>query len=113
MARSDSTSLALALSDLKGSPVSNFAGEDLGAVRDLVLDLKTGSLRYVIVSMGGFLRKDEMFAVPWELFSVHQRDHKFVLDISKQFLKEAPRFQEVKWPDLNSAAWASEVHEYF
>ncbi len=42
----------LATSALKGSRVGNFAGEILGKVDDLVVDVTTGRLMYVIVSMG-------------------------------------------------------------
>jgi sporulation protein YlmC with PRC-barrel domain len=66
----------LATSALKGSRVGNFAGEDLGKVDDLVVDVTTGRLRFVIVSIGGFLRiGDKLYAVPWELFTVRAADH--------------------------------------
>jgi sporulation protein YlmC with PRC-barrel domain len=104
----------LATSALKGSRVGNFAGEDLGKVDDLIIDVATGRLAYVIVSLGGFLGiGDKLFAVPWELFTVRAEDHEFLLDIEKQMLHDAPYFERSKWPDMSDGAWAETIHSHF
>jgi sporulation protein YlmC with PRC-barrel domain len=104
----------LAASALKGSRVGNFAGEDLGKVDDLVADVTTGCLRFVIVSMGGFLGiGDRLRAVPWELFTVRAADHEFLLDIEKRMLLDAPSFERAKWPDMSDGAWAASIHSHF
>src|SRR5208283_5824449 len=104
----------LAASALKGSRVGNFAGEDLGKVDDLVVDVATGRLGYVVVSVGGFLGiGDKLFAVPWELFTVRAGDHEFLLDIEKQMLMDAPGFERSKWPDMSDDAWAATIHSHF
>src|SRR5580692_8945399 len=109
-----STPRILATSALKGSRVGNFAGQDLGKVDDLVIDVNTGRLGYVIVSMGGFLGiGDKLFAVPWELFTVRVGDHEFLLDIEKQMLQDAPSFERTKWPDMSDDAWAASIHSHF
>lgn len=104
----------LAAGALKGSRVGNFAGEDLGKVDDLVVDVATGRLAYVIVSMGGFLGiGDKLFAVPWELFTVRAADHEFLLDVEKQMLRDAPSFERSKWPNMSDDAWAAQVRSHF
>jgi sporulation protein YlmC with PRC-barrel domain len=109
-----STPRVLATSALKGSRVGNFAGEDLGKVDDLVVDVDSGRLNYVIVSIGGFLGiGDKLFAVPWELFTVRTGDHEFLLDIEKQMLRDAPSFERSKWPDMSDSAWAATIHSHF
>lgn len=109
-----STPRVLATSALKGSRVGNFAGEDLGKVDDLVVDVATGRLGYVIVSIGGFLGiGDKLFAVPWELFTVRVEDHQFLLDIEKQMLQDAPSFERSKWPDMSDGAWAEAIRSHY
>jgi sporulation protein YlmC with PRC-barrel domain len=104
----------LAAGALKGSRVGNFAGQDLGKVDDLVIDVNTGRPGYVIVAMGGFLGiGDKLFAVPWELFTVRASDHEFLLDIEKQMLLDAPSFERSKWPDMSDAKWTAELHSHF
>ena len=109
-----STPRVLATSALKGARVGNFAGEDLGKVDDLVVDVATGRLGYVVVSIGGFLGiGDKLFAVPWELFTVRVEDHQFLLDIEKQMLQDAPAFERSKWPDMSDGAWAETIHSHY
>jgi sporulation protein YlmC with PRC-barrel domain len=104
----------LATSALKGSRVGNFAGEDLGKVDDLVVDIASGRLEYVVVTMGGFLGiGDKLCAVPWELFTVRAADHEFLLDIEKQMLLDAPAFERSKWPDMSDDAWGAAIHSHF
>jgi sporulation protein YlmC with PRC-barrel domain len=104
----------LAISALKGSRVGNFAGEDLGKVDDLVIDIASGRLGYVIVAQGGFLGiGDKLFAVPWELFTVRAADHEFLLDVEREMLLDAPSFERSHWPDMSDDAWASAIHSHF
>ena len=111
---SPSPSRLLSASALKGSRVGNFAGEDLGKVDDLVVDIGNGRFGYVIVSQGGFLGiGDKLIAVPWELFNVRPADHEFLLDIEKQMLLDAPSFERSQWPDMGDDAWAAMIHSHF
>src|SRR5690606_1504169 len=56
---------AIRISELMGLQVRNHQAEDLGNIEDVVIDSKTGQVRYVAVSMGGFLGiGDSLFAVP-------------------------------------------------
>lgn len=104
----------LAASSLRGARVRNFAGEDLGRVDEFVIDLDSGRITYVVVSMGGFLGiGDKLYAVPWELFSTHPGDHEFFLDVEKQMLLDAPGFERNRWPDMGDPAWAAAIHAHY
>ena len=53
-------------SHIVGMRVENPQGENLGKIDSLVMDLKSGKIRYAAVSFGGFLGMgDKLFAVPW------------------------------------------------
>lgn len=107
------THSVLAVGDLKGTHVRNFSGEDLGKLDDLVADLESGRIAYVIVSVGGFLGIGEkLFPVPWEFFSTHN-DHEFFLDVEKQMLLDAPDFERTKWPDMADPAWADSIRSHY
>jgi hypothetical protein len=94
--------------------VGNFAGEDLAKVDDFVVDIASGNIRYVILSMGGFLGiNDKLRALPWELFTVRAADHEFLIDMEKQMLQDAPAFERSHWPDMSSEAWAAAVQAHF
>ncbi|MGH6611986.1 MAG: PRC-barrel domain-containing protein, partial [Burkholderiaceae bacterium] len=43
------------LSQLIGKDVRNAQGEDLGDIKDVILDVNNGRVHYVVLSFGGFL----------------------------------------------------------
>jgi sporulation protein YlmC with PRC-barrel domain len=113
-AHSATMSHKIAAGTLRGERVRNFAGQDLGRVDELVLDLDSGRISYVIVSLGGFLGiGDKLFAVPWELFSLQPGEPRLFLDIDKQMLEDAPSFEKSKWPDMADAGWAAAIHSHY
>jgi sporulation protein YlmC with PRC-barrel domain len=94
-------------SKLIGTNIINSKGEDIGEVKDIMLDSK-GTVRYVAVSYGGFMGLgDKLFAVPMSAFKIKRDtdqffgDFKLVLDISKKQLENEKGFDEMNWPSLD------------
>jgi len=99
-----------------GMTVKNMAGETVGSIDDLVLDAKTGKIRYVALSVGGFLGiGNRLFAIPWSSLDLKQEGHSshFVLDVDKEKLKNAPGFDKNNWPDLADPRFGADVDRYF
>jgi sporulation protein YlmC with PRC-barrel domain len=70
-----------------GDSVRNTAGDDLGRIEDLVIDVATGRVNYAVLSFGGFLGVGgRLFAVPWEALERDADSHSFILDIEKAAL---------------------------
>ena len=71
-----------------GSDVENPQGQNLGDIKDVVIDRASGRIAYAVVSFGGFLGVGEkLFAVPWGAFSQPKADKDtFVLDVDKERL---------------------------
>jgi len=55
VAQTNAVSLPLKARQLTGMKVENSDGQQVGTVRNLVLDMKTGTVRYVVIGSGGFL----------------------------------------------------------
>jgi len=88
------------VSELLGSDVKNGANEKLGDLKDLVLDLPAGTIRYAVLSAGGFLGiGDKYVALPSNLFHASADPKILLLDSDKQALKTAPSFDSEHWPD--------------
>ena len=52
---------------LVGNIVYDANGEDLGDIKEIMLDMRSGSIGYAVLSFGGFLGLGEkLFAVPVE-----------------------------------------------
>jgi sporulation protein YlmC with PRC-barrel domain len=98
-----------------GADVENPQGQDLGDIKDLVIDRATGRIAYAVVSFGGFLGMGEkLFAVPWGAFaqSSDNRD-KFILAVDKERLTNAPGFEANNWPQMTSREWVTSLYSYY
>ena len=106
----------LQASTVIGSKVFNRGGEQLGSLRDLVIDFEEGHMAYAVLSFGGFMGKgDKLFAIPWEALIWNPKDHTFFLDIEKVVLKEAPGLDKEHWPAESEyeAGWLFDIYEYY
>ena len=106
----------LSSSSLAGNAVVDPKGENLGNIKDLMVDTSTGQIAYAVLTFGGFLGMgDKLFAVPMKALSLHPTEKSFVLNTTKDHLKTAPGFDKDKWPDFassdfenrHSSFWAS------
>lgn len=89
----------LSAGSMDGDKIVNDQGEDLGDVKDVMIDLESGSISYVVLSFGGFLGLgDKLFGVPVEALRKKPDEHEFVLDVDKQKLENAPGFDKDNWP---------------
>jgi sporulation protein YlmC with PRC-barrel domain len=99
---------------LAGDRVRNTAGEDLGKIEEIMLDVPTGRVAYAVLSFGGFLGLgNKLFAVPWEALTLNERDHEFILNVDKEQLDNAPGFDKDNWPDMADPAWGSQVFKHY
>jgi sporulation protein YlmC with PRC-barrel domain len=99
---------------LIGDSVVNAANDDLGDIKEIMLDMQTGQVAYAVLSFGGFLGMgDKLFAVPWQALHLDTVNKRFVLDIEKERLQTAPGFDKDAWPDMADAQWAQHIHSFY
>jgi sporulation protein YlmC with PRC-barrel domain len=99
---------------LIGDSVVNAADDDLGDIKEIMLDMQTGQVAYAVLSFGGFLGMgDKLFAVPWQALHLDTVNKRFVLDIDKERLQNAPGFDKDAWPDMADAQWAQHIHSFY
>jgi hypothetical protein len=99
---------------LQGNAVKNAEGESLGAIKDIMIDVRDGSIGYVVLSFGGVLGMGKKyFAVPWQAFTLDQEEKCFRLNLSKEKLKDAPGFDHDSWPDMADQTWSKNIHSYY
>lgn len=104
----------MAASTLEGDDVINQRGEDLGKIKDIMIDVPSGRVAYAVLSSGGFLGLgDKLFAIPWSALALDVNRHCFLLDVEAERLKSAPGFDKDHWPSMANQAWANEVHAYW
>ena len=99
---------------LIGNDVYNSANESLGSIKELMIDMSTGKISYAVLSFGGFLGVgDRLFAVPWQALKLDTTNKRFMLNASKEQLKNAPGFDKNNWPDTPNGQWYHEVYKYY
>jgi sporulation protein YlmC with PRC-barrel domain len=99
---------------LIGDSVVNAAGEDLGDVKAIMLDVEDGRIAYAVLSFGGFLGMgNKLFAIPWSALTLDAGEKRFILDVAKDRLDNAPGFDKDHWPTMADADWATKLHEYY
>jgi sporulation protein YlmC with PRC-barrel domain len=102
------------LNQLIGKDVRNAQGEDLGDIKDVVVDLNNGRVHYVVLSFGGFLGLgDKQFAYPLKVFKPAADRDELVLNVDKERLKKAPGFEQAREPDWNRPEYRGQVDKYF
>jgi sporulation protein YlmC with PRC-barrel domain len=99
---------------LIGDHVHNLKNEHLGTVKEIMLDMQTGRIAYVVMASGGVLGIGEkLFAVPFEALSLDTSNHRMTLNIDKERIEQAPGFDKSHWPDMANQTWATELHNYY
>ena len=101
-------------STLKGDSVFNPAGDDLGHIEDIMLDVGRGEVAYAVLSFGGFLGMgDKLFAVPWSALVLDTDRECFILDVPEDRLRDAPGFDPNSWPSMADPRWQSDIDRYY
>lgn len=104
----------MSASTLAGDHVRNAAGEDLGKVEEIMIDIPSGRVAYAVLSFGGFLGMgNKLFAVPWDALTIDEDNHEFVLNVDKQTLETAPGFDKEHWPDMADTSWGSQIYSHY
>lgn len=107
----------LSSSTLTGTNVKNLQGENVGEIKDLMIDWRHGNVAYAVLSFGGFLGLEEkLFAVPLESFDFshhHGVEAHVVLDVDKERLKNAPGFDADHWPDHPDNTVLDSVYSHY
>src|SRR5664279_1785366 len=104
--------LALSASTLSGDRVVNHANEDIGKVEEIMIDIFTGRVAYVVISFGGIIGVGtKLFAIPWSALRVDTDRKCFVMDADKERLKNAPGFDKNEWPPTPNGQWYHDVYK--
>lgn len=105
-------------SDINDTTIYNENNEEIGTISDLVIDSENGRVRFAIVSVGGFLGIGETnVIVPWNAFQRRpdreDADVHYTLDVTREQLEKAPRFDRDRLNDYYSRAMSEPVYKHY
>lgn len=99
---------------LLGEDVYNNKDEKLGDIKEFMLDMNNGNVAYAVLSFSSFLGMSEkLFAVPWQALKLDTENKRFILDMEKDQLKNAPGFDKDDWPDMADQTWTSGIQSFY
>jgi hypothetical protein len=99
---------------LIGNDVCNYKGEDIGEIKEIMLDMRSGLVVYAVLSFKPFLSMSEkLFAVPWRALMLDTEHKRFTLNVEKDRLKDAPGFDKNNWPDMADQTWQKAIRSYY
>lgn len=99
---------------LVGNDVYNCQDEDIGDIKEIMLDTASGKVCYAVLSFGSILGMGEkLFAVPWAALKLDTENKRFILDVAKDRLKDAPGFNKDHWPNMADNSWSNDIHSYY
>jgi len=110
----------LRTNDIIGLPVKNNRHEDVGKINDLVVDMKTGEVRYAALSFGGVAGiGSKLFAIPWQNMTFmygepnKANSRHFMFDVTKEHLENAPGFDSSNWPNVADPKWSASIDKHY
>jgi len=104
----------LSSSSICSDRVKNDAGDDLGKIEDLMIDVNSGRIAYAVLSFGGFLKMgNKLFAIPWEALELDPVNKQFILNVSKDILENATGFDKDNWPDMADPKFGANIYRHY
>ena len=108
------TSLDVISSDrVEGTDVYNSAGDKLGSIDDLMIDKRSGQVRYAVLEFGGFLGVGtDRYPLPWNMLKYDSNKDGYVVPLEKEQLANAPHYAEESRPDYDDE-YGRRVSDYY
>jgi sporulation protein YlmC with PRC-barrel domain len=84
---------AIRASRVIGTTVYNTAGDNIGEIKDIILEKTANDIMFAVIGFGGFLGIGEKYhAVPWSLLDYDPERGGYVVPFTKEQLKAAPAY---------------------
>src|SRR5947208_9966702 len=114
---SSSSSGYVQSSKLVGTKVKSSQGEEIGTVKDVVLDRNTGCMAYTVLSTGGGGARvaggGKLVAVPWAVYSPTADVSALTVTVDRDRIYNAPVFDYARIDEYSRPDYISNVYSYY
>jgi sporulation protein YlmC with PRC-barrel domain len=98
---------------VEGTTVFNSVGDKLGSIDDLMIDKRTGQVRYAVLEFGGFMGiGTDRYPLPWNMLKYDTSKEGYVVPLDKSRLESAPRYAADDTPEY-SDEYGKRVNGYY
>ena len=113
MDTSTSTHDVISSDRVEGTAVYNQAGDKLGSIDELMIDKRSGQVRYAVLEFGGFLGMGtDRYPLPWNMLKYDTTHEGYVVPLDKAKLEGAPRYNEEDSPEYTQE-YGTRVNGYY
>ncbi|PYK09228.1 MAG: hypothetical protein DME61_07250 [Verrucomicrobia bacterium] len=104
-------------SKIVGTKVKSSQGEEIGVVKDVVLDRNTGCMAYTVLSTGGTGARvsagGKMVAVPWAVYSPTSNVSELIVTVDRERIYNAPVFDYARIEEYSRPDYITNVYSYY
>jgi sporulation protein YlmC with PRC-barrel domain len=104
-------------SKIIGTKVKASNGEEIGVVKDVVIDRSTGCMAYTVVSAGGtgtrITGQAKTVAVPWAVYSTTSDPSVLTVTVERDRIYNAPVFDYARITEYTTPAFIGNVYSYY
>jgi sporulation protein YlmC with PRC-barrel domain len=98
---------------LRGMPVQNLAGDELGRIQEIAVDSHCGRVVYVIVAPHAAGQEERRVPIPWRVLRLQPDGDAVVMNVYRAALRSAPTFKLTEWPDFTDPRFESQIRKYY
>lgn len=99
---------------LVGEVVVDRAGDVLGELAHLMIDMSSGRVTHVVIARGGVLGLGEkLHAIPWSAVALDPQGQGLVVDVARERIERAPGFDRSRWPSMSDPAWQRDIEGFY
>ena len=113
-AQTSTSSTYVETSKIVGTKVKTGKGEEVGVVKDVVLDRNNGCMAYTVLSTGGtgsrVTGQSKLVAVPWSVYTVSPDTGYLTVNVERDRIYNAPVFE---YSRVSDTAYTSSIYSHF
>lgn len=100
-------------SDLIGKDVNSRAGEKIGDIEELVIDMAKQRVHYAVLAFDpSWTTPEKNFAFPLRAFQLTGDKDELVLDVDKSKIQAMRSFTDERYANLNDRVWVADIDRY-
>src|SRR5947207_619469 len=109
-------STTVQVSKLVGTKVKSSQGEEIGVVKDVMIDRSTGCMAYTVLATGeggARARGGKFVAVPWAVFSPTSDVSALTVTVDRERIYSAPVFDYARIDEYSRPDYITNVYSYY
>jgi sporulation protein YlmC with PRC-barrel domain len=111
-------STTIQVSKIVGKKVKSSQGEEIGVVKDVMIDRNTGCLAYTVLSTGGAAGArvtggGKLVAVPWAVYSPTANATELTVTVDRERIYSAPVFDFARIDEYSRPEYITNVYSYY